>query len=43
MILGVVNLFRRIQGKDPIHVGHLLTPTFVKHAFDGFKISMKQE
>ena len=40
VILGIVNLFRRILGRDPIHVGHILTPTFVNHAFEGFKISL---
>ena len=42
LILGIVNVFRRMRGKDPIHVGHLLTPKFVGHAFDGFKISISQ-
>ncbi|MHA1110989.1 MAG: MBL fold metallo-hydrolase [Promethearchaeota archaeon] len=42
VILGMVNVIRRIRGKDPIHVGHLLTPTFINHAFDGFKISISQ-
>ena len=41
IILGMVNVIRRIRGKEPIHVGHLLTPTFVSHAFDGYKISIK--
>jgi glyoxylase-like metal-dependent hydrolase (beta-lactamase superfamily II) len=41
ILLGIVNLFRRIKGKNPIHVGHILTPTFVNHAFHGFKNSSK--
>ncbi len=41
VILGVLNLFRRIVGKNPIHVGNILTPKFVTHALDGFKMSLK--
>ncbi len=41
MILGVVNLFRKLRSKPPVHVGHIMTPTFVEHALHGYKMSLE--
>jgi glyoxylase-like metal-dependent hydrolase (beta-lactamase superfamily II) len=40
MIIGFVNLFRKLTGKTPIHVGHILTPKFAGYALEGYKMSL---
>jgi glyoxylase-like metal-dependent hydrolase (beta-lactamase superfamily II) len=43
IILGIVNMFRRIRGKTPIHVGHIMTPKFANYALEGYKMSLSPE